>query len=277
VPCIYCLRSTEGRSPRAHIFSESIFGDGEELVLANGEVCGACNNRLAKLESQFKEHLGLIPLMLGPGVNKRGRPTTINAPGLSGTRDPRDPRISVNLGKQPWTSSDGRHVRPALKSGEKVEFEPTGQGPDGYRFRLRHEMRVDAVFIRILAKIGFETICLHRGAYYCADVRWHRVRSFILHGEGDRTYFMPNSLTMPVRPDGGVSVPVGITLVPVEVRRSGKRMEEWLAAIRVGPSFIIDVSTENDVLPDLLETMPVEVREAGFLKTCHGKRTVQPA
>jgi hypothetical protein len=182
MPCIYCLKSMEGRSPRAHIFSESIFGDHDELVLSNGEVCGTCNNRLAKLESQFKDCLGLIPMLVGAGVNKRGRPATINAPGLGGTRDPRDPRISINLGKRTWTSSDGRHVRPAIKSGETVEFTPTGQGPDGYRFRLRHGIRVDAVFVRVLAKIAFETICVHRGADYCADVRWHRVRSFILHG-----------------------------------------------------------------------------------------------
>ena len=74
-----------------------------------------------------------------------------------------------------------------------------------------------------------------------------------------------------------MSVPVGITLLPVEVHTAGGWMEEWLAAIRVGPSFIIDMSTENYILPHLLETMPVEEQEAGFLKTCHGKGAVQSA
>jgi len=277
VPCIYCLKSTEGRSPRAHIFPESIFGDHEDLVLTNGEVCARCNNSFAKLESQFKDRLGLIAVMVGTGKNKRGRPTTINAPGLSGTLDPGIPRIWINIGKQPWKPSDGRVVRPAVKPGERIEVAHLGPSPEGYRLNLDFEMRVDAVFVRVLLKIAFETVCFHRGSDYCADPRWHRVRAFIRRAEGHRTYFMPKTLTMPAGPSGGVVVPVGISLLPVGVRAGGDRVEEWLAAIRVGPSFLIDVSTGNYVLPHVLSALPREVQDAGFLKTCPGEPAVQAA
>ncbi|HTK30720.1 MAG TPA: hypothetical protein VL332_02065 [Candidatus Saccharimonadaceae bacterium] len=277
MPCIYCLKSTEERCPRAHIFPESIFGDHDELVLANRQVCGACNNGFAHLESKFKDRLGFIPMMVGMGKNKRGRPTTINAPGMRGTRDPRNPLISLNLGKRPWITAEGVHVRPAVNLGERITFSHGERGPGGYRFRFVQEMRVDDVLIRILTKIAFETVCLLRGAEYCADLRWHRLRAFILRSEGKRAYFMPKTLSMPTAANGGVSVPVGISLLPVRVRTDRDWMEEWLAAVRVGPSFLLDISPENLVLPTLLEAMPTQARDAGFLKTCEGKPTVQAA
>jgi hypothetical protein len=158
---------------------------------------------------------------------------------------------------------------PALKPDERVEFEPLGQGPEGFHFRFKHGIRVDEVFIRVLTKIAFETICWHRGADYCADTRWHRLRAFILRAEGKRTYGMPKKLEVGPGTDGVLHVPVGIMLEPAQSSIG----EQWLAAIRVGPSFVVDVSADNLLLTAILPKMPAEVRDGLFVKTCLGSRT----
>jgi hypothetical protein len=267
--CIYCLRPSIGPYQKAHIFPESIFGDHRDLVLRNGEVCGKCNNRLARLEAAFKDRLGIIPLLVGPGRNKAGIPTTVNVPGIWASRDPRDPRIRVNASRRPATFGGGQRVMPALHPDERIEFVPLEQGPEGHLFRIGHGMRLDDVFIRMLTKIGFETICFHRGAEYCADLRWHRVRAFFLRSEGERTYAMPKSLEFKPGPGGTIYVSVGIRLEPVYTDYG----EEWLAAIRVGPSFAVDLSANNVLIGGILSIMPADVRENFELKTCVGRAT----
>jgi hypothetical protein len=192
---------------------------------------------------------------------------------MSGIRDPRDPRISVNLGKRPWTTSDGRQVRPALKKGERIEVIPGGQRPDGLQqFRLKQEMRIDEVFVRVLAKIAFETICRHRGADYCADLRWHRVRRFILDGDGQFVYAVRRLSEMPPRPDGTVSIPVGISLVPVEVSTGGTWVEEWIALVTIGATFMLDMSPYNLLLRGLLSGPLKAARDSLVVTTVGGLR-----
>ncbi len=271
MPCIYCLKSKDGKQPRAHIFPESIFGDHDELVLSNGEVCGDCNKRIGKLESQFKDRLGLIPMLVGPGVNKRGRPVTVDVPGIKATVDPRNPLISVNTGKQPAMFASGVRVRPGIKKGERVAFVDKGQRADGmYEFSLRQELRFDEPVVRVLAKIAFETICIHRGPDYCADSRWHRVRSFILRGEGKRVWAMPSEIQVSLGEDRGI--PAGIRLVPVEVGSGAARLEEWIAIITIrGIPLTVDMSPECLLLPALVSGLPPDQRERVLIKTCEGK------
>jgi hypothetical protein len=271
--CIYCLKEEGGPSSKAHIFAESIFGDQEDLVLVNGEVCPSCNRKLSHDESAFKDRLGFIPMVVGPGRSKSGRPTTVNVPGLNATRDPRDPRISLNVGRQAWAAPDGRHVRPALKKGEKVEFFHGGQGPDGYhQFRFTQEMRIDDVFVRILTKIAFETICVHRGADYCSDLRWGRIRAFILRSEGQRTYAAPKSRRTPPGPGGALRIPVGIGLVPFEVSGIGPPTEEWIACVMIGTTFAIDMSPDNMLLPMIMSGPLRQYRDLLVIETCKGTR-----
>jgi hypothetical protein len=267
--CIYCLRTKDEPPTKEHVFPHSIFGDHDELVLAHGEVCADCNNRLGRLESAFKDRLGLIPLLVGPGRNKRGRPTSVNMPGIRATRDPRNPLISVNTGKLPAVFESGHRVMPALKPDERVEFEHRSHGPEGFRFSIKHGIKVDEVFVRVLTNIAFETVSLHRGADYCADLRWHRVRAFILRSEGERTYAMPKEINLGPSPDGWVHPQVGVSISSVK-HDAG---EEWLAGVKVGPAFLVDLSAGNWLLADFVRSAPAEYREWLIVKTCSGKRT----
>ena len=47
---------------------------------------------------------------------------------------------------------------------------------------------------------------------------------------------------MPVGPNGGVYVPVGIRLVPLKMKGGGPWTEEWLAMITIGTTFALDMS-----------------------------------
>ena len=275
MPCIYCLLTKAGQpKAKAHIFPESIFGDHEELFLTEEAVCLDCNQGFSHAESAFKDSLGMIPLMVGPGRNKKGRPTKVNVPGINAVRDPRDPRVSINLGRQPWITSDGRHVRPALKKGERIEFTRQGQRPDGlHTFRITQQMRLNYPLVRILTKIGFETICLHRGSDYCADPRWHRIRGFIVRGEGRRVFAIRNETEMPVRPDGSVSIPVRVSLVPIEVQIGRLWVEEWIALITIGMTFMLDMTLESLLLPALFDGPLREGREFITIHMCEGKGT----
>jgi hypothetical protein len=265
--CIYCLRDHEGPFDKAHIFPESVFGDHEYLFLREGEVCRSCNNRLSRLEKKFQANMGLIPLMIGPGVNKKGKPTTIDAPGLRATRDPRDPRIFLNLGATPVRVRDGQAVRP-IKRPESIEVIDEGQSEAGYRIRIRHSFRL-VIIARVLATIGFETLCLEVGSDYCRDPRWDRIRTFIMEGEGPRTCAVPKDWSKSAA-DGVHRLPAGIELVQVDDPERGVEAEHyWIAVVSMGAPFMIDLSPGNVVLARFFEKQP-DANELALLVTLGG-------
>ena len=78
---------------------------------------------------------------------------------------------------------------------------------------------------------------------------------------------------MPVRPDGWVSIPVGISLVPFELDVGTIMIEEWVALITIGVTFMLDLSPENLLLPALFEGPLRQGRELVTIFACEGKAT----
>ena len=253
--CIYCLQGHEEPFDKAHVFPESVFGDHEYLFLSKGEVCHSCNNVLSRLEKKFQSNLSVLPLMVGPGFNKKGKPTTIDAAGLRATRDPRDPRIVINLGTTPYRATDGQLVRPAKKP-EGLEVIHQGQDEAGHHFQITHSFRL-VIIARMLAKIAFETLCFEQGPVYCCDPRWDKVRAFILKGVGPRTCAVPKEWSIRVGPDGTLNLPKGIRLAGIDDPEVGAEADHyWIAFIGIGAPFAIDLSPENVVLARFFEKQP---------------------
>jgi len=258
--CIYCLQSHDEPFDKAHIFPESTFGDHEYLFLNNGEVCSSCNNRLSRLEQKFQVSLGLLGLFVGTGVSKKGKPTTVNAPGLRWTANPGDPRVTINTGSVPLRGTDGTVVKPA-KRPESISVVYKGQSDEGHEFSIAHGFRFDTI-ARMLAKIGFETLCYEEGPEYCCDNRWKNVRAFILKGLGPRSFAVPIEWSIALPSDGPPRLPKGIRLVHIDDPERGAEAKHYImGSIGIGAPFMVDLSPDNVVLARFFEKQP----EAGAL------------
>jgi len=82
---------------------------------------------------------------------------------------------------------------------------------------------------------------------------------------------MPKNMKMPVAPDGGIHVPVGISVAPFDTSLGSRWIEEWMAIVRIGTPFVLDMSPENLLLPTLLDGPLKSMRGALLLNTCTGR------
>src|ERR1700683_2443969 len=129
--CIWCLTDSKAIQPEEHIIPDSI-GCPDDLVFRNGEVCGRCNNQLAKLDQSIISEFGMFKFMAGV-PNKRGKPPEISTwPAIHGfyTREGK-PHIDLNLEKTPRKGMDGRGLGPYRKGERGLTFKvhDTADGP----------------------------------------------------------------------------------------------------------------------------------------------------
>ena len=252
--CIYCGTLWSGMAHRAHIFPASIFGEHEYLHLERGEICPRCNNRTAKLESDFKQSLGLLHLIYGASLNRRGEPSRIERRGLLAVKDPRDPWILLNTSTRPLRARDHTIVPPA-KNGEDFVFTDPVRKSDGVHMTIRQRMPIDKKFRRVLAKIAFETLAFERGAGFCCQERFDGLRNFVMKGKGHRAFAMPRELATETAESGRWETGVGVTIL--QMAAPG----DLVALLGVGVPFTVDLSPDGQALKEAFETLAKEIQD----------------
>ena len=255
MPCIYCGTPWSGSRHRAHIFPVAIFGEHEYLHLEKGEVCARCNNRTAKLESDFKHSLGMLQVLHGAVLNRRGEPSRIERPGLVAVKDPADPWLFLNTSAKPGRGRDHTIVPPMRFDKEFVVSEPV-RTSDGVRLTITQQMPITKKFRRVLAKIAFETLAFERGADLCCQARFNTLRDFIMKGKGHRAVVMPTKLSAGA--DGQWQLGRGIRILQLEPPG------DLLALVGVDVPFAVDLSPDGRALGRVFETLPASAK-SGFV------------
>lgn len=151
--CIFCKRATSGHEPWEHILPESLCGQ-NSIVLARGEVCASCNNRLSAVENDLVR--ALRPLLAFTRVRrKKGGWHECNLDGVHVQGSNRGPLVLVREG----TDSSAllrRTVR--LRGGPSLS--------------------------RGLFKIALEMTCDNVGADAVLHHRLDDLRDYVLKGRG---------------------------------------------------------------------------------------------
>lgn len=244
--CIFCLSPTS-HEPEEHIVGEGLIGQEcfritagpieaagrHSLVLKNGEVCGTCNGEVAKLDEYLQRQLGFVAVYLNRGRTKRGKRPSSRRPGMYAEHRPDGPHVVLNLEQKPIETEDGVIVAPTNADPLAV----SGSEPviDGSRVGLswQQPIRMNKRFIRALHKIGFELLCFQKGSELTLGESYDPIRNYVLKGIGSRTI----AFTM--------SAPIGGWETPLFQIRTDPRWPGWLATIRLGSTFYIDLSPDN--------------------------------
>src|SRR6266446_5456743 len=244
--CIFC-RSITKDEPEEHIAPEGLIGEqyfdvnyysiampSQKLILHNDEVCRLCNTSLGKLDSYLIEQYGFLRTLWNRTGIKAGRPATAQRAGMFARRGRRGPELWLNATRRSATTSDGHKIMPAALQPLAVSVEKFDvQGGIG-RVVVQQPMRLNERFMRAIHKIAFELLCLQKGAALLLGSEFDVLRNYILRGIGSRTVIMTTAA-----PVGGSERP----FFGLECQTSGPG---WLATVRLGPTFFVDLSPANE-------------------------------
>lgn len=245
--CIFCLSETY-REPIEHIAPEGLVGHQpfqvtygsiiaeprKYLVLDNDEVCRRCNNKLGKLDENLQNQLGFLRTYWNPVGTKSGKATTAQRPGMFAERRSDGPHIHVNAENYDVRTLDGVHIQPAGTHEMAVRVKDFKIEGTLARVTIEQPVRMNKRFVRALHKIGFELLCLQNGAEFVLDQKYDPLREYILHGRGNREILMTRSS------------PEGSWEKSLFNLRHDPSWPGWLAIIRLGGDFFVDLSPAND-------------------------------
>jgi hypothetical protein len=247
--CIFCQSPTKNE-PKEHIVPEGLVGDQSfevtcgsivtpaprKLVLENDEVCGRCNARLGKLDSYLIIQCGFLRALWNRVGTKSGRFATAARPGMYARRTPSGPELFLNPGNRPVMMADGVRVMPASAHELAVRVERLDIQDRHARLVLRQPVRLNKRFMRAIHKIAFELLCLEKGPELVLSPEFDPLRDYILRGQGSRILIVTTSA-----PVGGWETPIfGLKYQP--------GWPGWLATVRLGMTFLIDLSPANDFI-----------------------------
>lgn len=181
--CIWC-RSSGNPASLEHVIPDA-FDAPETLVLANGEVCRPCNERLAYLDRAVADQFDLFRFF-GGARRKRGRPPKVTGrPNLVAEFTPEGPVVSINMTTKPVRDGE-RVIGPLRKDPRSVRADFTADGGI-VRGSIPVEFPDDPRVRRGLHKIALEALAYYQGAAAALATTYHPIRAFVVDGQGDRT------------------------------------------------------------------------------------------
>jgi hypothetical protein len=245
VKCIFCLSAT-GREPVEHIFPEGLVGhrslqvapgsdSPKYLILEGGEVCRKCNHKLGGLDEYLQEQFGFLRAYWNSVGTKKGNPASAFRPGMYAVHTPNGPDLHINGEDHQVSTPDGVRIPPAASREDAVRV--TSFQVEGQRAMISFEqpVRMNKRFVRALHKIGFELLCFRNGADFVLEQQYDSIRDYILRGRGNRDIAI------------GESSPVGSWEQPFVRLRHEPSWTGWLAIMRLGVDFYVDLSPGNDL------------------------------
>ena len=143
------------------------------------------------------------------------------------------PHVSLNMEPHTVVTADGARIAPP--SDDEMAVRVTDLKVEGraVKMTIHQPTRMNKRFMRALHKIGFELLCLNRGVDVVLDKKFDPLRSYILHGQGSRDMVLTTSAE------------VGSWERPLFGLRHDPRWPGWLAVIRLGAMFYVDLSPGN--------------------------------
>ncbi len=245
--CIFCGTPTD-REPIEHIVPEGLVGEQpfqvsfgsiiaeprKLLVLDHDEICRRCNHKLGGLDDYLQDQLGFLRTYFNPVGTKSGRPASAARKGMFAQRKADGPHVSLNAEPHAVVTAEG--VRIAPPSDDPMAVRVTDFKVDGRMasMTIHQPTRMNKRFVRALHKIGFELLCLNRGAEFVLHEKFDPLRSYILRGQGSRDMVLTTSAE------------VGSWERPLFGLRHDPSWPGWLAVIRLGATFYIDLSPGNE-------------------------------
>jgi hypothetical protein len=243
--CIFC-RSATHREPIEHIVAEGLVGDQEfkvtrdsvvlaghtRLTLEKDEVCGRCNGRVGELDRYLIEQYGFMRTVWNRIGTKSGRPATAARPGMHAVHRIGGPEIVLNSGRRPIITAEGFTVPPAGTHPLAVRLQKVETTGRIGHVVFQHPMRINKRFLRAIHKIAFELLCLQKGAAFVLTSDFDPMREYILRGKGHRLVALTTS-------------PVGTWEIPSFGLQSQPHWPGWLATIRLGPTFYVDLTPSS--------------------------------
>ena len=222
-----------GEQPFQVSFGSIIAEPRKLLVLDHDEVCRRCNHKLGGLDDYLQDQLGFLRTYFNPVGTKSGRPASAARKGMFAQRKAGGPHVSLNAEPHTVVTADGVRIAPPGDDPMAVrvtDFKAHGQMAS---MTIHQPTRMNKRFVRALHKIGFELLCLNRDAEFVLHEKFDPLRSYILRGQGSRDMVLTTSAE------------VGSWERPLFGLRHDPSWPGWLAVIRLGATFYVDLSPEN--------------------------------
>lgn len=234
--CLWCKRATMPPIPEEHIIPDSL-GCPADFVFRNGEVCGRCNNRNARLDQALVSDFEIHRFITGV-PNKKGRAPTISTrANARGASKGGESYIFVNEGRQVEHTPFG-NLAP-LKHREsdlRLSIHPTGMAECEITLTQKGVCNSKAS-VRALHKIALSLLARHAGVAHAMSNRYDAIRQFVLTGSGERTAIL-------------VSAGEGMEYRNEIYASTGAVFPAEVVAFRlVAICFLIDLSPSQEHLP----------------------------
>lgn len=182
--CMFCGQHTDFTEPEEHIVPRAFGNDDERLVFRNGEVCGICNNLLAKRDDALCKMLGTFRAL--SGVTGRNGTTTDVGQNYS---------VGISDDELQWVvdQSDARTVGPQgprrNRKGSAMDMDSQlwSDGTSSIQFGLQIKFNGGAPG---LYKIALEAAVKH-GVLSLEEVlspEYEKLRRYCLDGQGYRPF-----------------------------------------------------------------------------------------
>jgi len=170
------------------------------------------------------------------------------------------PYFALNAESHPITTHEGAVVPPVSRDGP-IKIRPIERHGALVKFGFSFDMALKKKSIRALHKIAFEMLCLQAGSFEVIDRRYDPLREYILKGRGTRAVIMG----APSDPDN-LGPEITLERVPV--------IAEWVATLKLGCTFFVDLSPEN-AFPNLVKEAVLSGKYA-LLRDSGGGRVADP-
>lgn len=238
VTCIWCKREVSGKQPIEHIIPDSL-GCPEDMVLRDGEVCGRCNNKLARLDQTLISEFEMVRFRAGVPTKHSRFPTIATKGSLRGFyKKDGEPHIEVNLDPHPVQTPDGSGLAAYRAGANGISLKVDGL-PAGVMFEVRQSGICNSVrAVRALHKIGLAAYAKRHGDAALA-AQFDSVRNYVTRGEGNRIAFIadifpPNQYATQVNYADGSVLPESV--VCIRIARLG---------------FFVDLSSAQSAVPKI--------------------------
>jgi hypothetical protein len=244
--CIFCRAVTKDE-PIEHIAPEGLVGEpffdvtyfsitapSRKLLLDSDEVCRPCNRCLGKLDSYLIDQCGFLRALWNQTGTKSGKPATAQRPGMFAYRGQNGPEVVLNSTSRPVITPGGHKAMPSKSHPLAVSVTGFNVGRGIGEVSFVQPMRLNKKVMRAIHKIAFELLCFQKGPALVLEDQFDGLREYILKGKGSRSVIITTAAAAGEweRPCFGLEYQDG--------------WPGWLATIRLGPTFWVDLTPGND-------------------------------
>jgi hypothetical protein len=186
--CLWCKRPTGAHEPEEHIFPHSL-GCPDALIFRNGEVCGRCNGRNARLDHALVGDFEVFRFLFGV-PNKKGKPPSISTrANAKGRYVDGEPRLIVNMDPTPVSDELGDLAPLRPTDDLRMSIIPHGMAECEMTLSPRGLCQTKTA-LRALHKVALSLFALQYGMEGAQSARYDAVRRYVLAGDGERTSLM---------------------------------------------------------------------------------------